>query len=81
MIKEKLEKIGLTKGESEVYVLLVETGNSTAGDIIKKSTLASSKVYDILQRLVNKGLASFSIKNGVKYYDATSPERLIDFFG
>lgn len=79
MIKEKLEKIGLTKGESEVYELLVESGTVTAGNIIKKATLASSKVYDVLQKLVNKGLASFAIKNGVRYYEATAPERLVDF--
>lgn len=79
MIKEKLVQIGLTPGESEVYEILVEIGSSTAGSVIKKSHLASSKVYDILMRLVKKGLASFAIKNGVKYYEATPPERLIDF--
>jgi len=79
MIKEKLVKIGLTPGESEVYEILVEIGSSTAGSVIKRSHLASSKVYDILMRLVKKGLASFATKNGVKYYEATPPERLIDF--
>jgi len=79
MLKDKLNKIGLTQGESEVYELLVEIGTCKAGTLIKRASLASSKVYDVLQRLTNKGLASFSIKNGVKYYDATPPERLIDF--
>ncbi len=79
MIKEVLNKIGLTEGESEVYEALVELGLSNAGSIIKRANIASSKVYDVLYRLVNKGLASYVIKNGVKYYDATPPERLIDF--
>ena len=79
MIKEKLIQIGLTPGESEVYEILVGIGSSTAGAVIKKSNLASSKVYDILMRLIKKGLASFAIKNGVKHYEATPPERLIDF--
>jgi sugar-specific transcriptional regulator TrmB len=79
MIKEKLEKIGLTPGESEVYEILIEIGTAKAGTLIKKANLASSKVYDVLQRLVNKGLVSFMTQNGVKYYDATPPERLVDF--
>ena len=79
MIKEKLQKIGLTEGESQIYELLIETGETKAGTLVKKATLASSKVYDVLQKLVNKGLASFVIKNNVKHYQATPPERLVDF--
>lgn len=79
MIKDTLSRIGLTQGESEIYELLVEIGTCNAGTLIKRASLASSKVYDVLHRLTNKGLVSFSVKNGVKYYDATPPERLIDF--
>ena len=61
MIKEKLRKIGLTEGESEVYSLLIELGETKAGGIIKKANLASSKVYDVLQRLISKGLISHPI--------------------
>jgi len=79
MIKEKLEKIGLTAGESEIYELLIELGQTKAGYLIKKANLASSKVYDVLHKLVNKGLASYSEIDGIKHYQATPPERLIDF--
>ena len=79
MLKEKLSKIGLTDGEAEVYELLIERGESKAGELIKSASLASSKVYEVLQRLVNKGLASFSVKDGIKRYQATPPERLVDF--
>ena len=78
-MRNLLEKIGLTPGEAEVYEVLVEIGLCTAGTIVKKASIASSKVYDVLQRLINKGLASYTIKNGVRYYDATPPERLINF--
>jgi sugar-specific transcriptional regulator TrmB len=77
-MKDILMNVGLTEGESEVYTILVEQGLSSAGDVFKKSNLASSKVYEILFRLVKKGLSSFILKNNVKYYDATPPERLLD---
>ncbi|MDD5254123.1 MAG: helix-turn-helix domain-containing protein [Candidatus Nanoarchaeia archaeon] len=78
-LKQALIKIGLTEGESQVYEALVELGLCSTGKITKKANIASSKVYEVLQRLQTKGLVSFIIKNGVKHYDATPPERLIDF--
>ncbi len=78
-MRQLLEQIGLTHGEAEVYEALVELGESTAGTIIKKANIASSKVYDVLHKLIQKGLVNFIIKNGVRRYDATPPERLLDF--
>jgi predicted DNA-binding transcriptional regulator len=78
-LKETLTKIGLTKGESQVYNALIELGQTTAGKIIKKANIASSKVYDVLYKLQIKGLVGYVIKENIKYYDATPPERLIDF--
>ena len=78
-LKETLIQIGLTKGESQVYNALIELGQTTAGKIIKKSNIASSKVYDVLHKLQAKGLAGYIIKKNVKYYDATPPERLVNF--
>jgi len=78
-MRESLEKMGLTHGESQVYEALVENGPCATGILIRKANIASSKVYEVLNRLINKGLASFILKEGVKYFDATPPERLIDF--
>lgn len=79
MIRKALQKIGLTEGECQVYEALLELGLSSTGKITKKANIASSKVYEVLQRLQNKGLVSYVIKNGVRYYDAAPPERLVDF--
>lgn len=79
MIRKILENIGLTRGEAEVYEALVNLGQSSTGNITNNAEIASSKVYEVLQRLQKKGLVSFIVKNGVKHYDATPPERLIDF--
>jgi len=79
MIREKLQKIGFTLGESELYELLLESGETKAGTLIKQANITSSKVYDVLQRLIHKGLVSFVERDGIKYYQATPPERLNDF--
>ncbi len=78
-IKETLTEIGLTKGEIDVYLALLELGLSTTGKITKESGISSSKVYEVLQRLISKGLASYVIENGKHHYSATSAERLVDY--
>ena len=78
-IKQTLRNIGLTQGEVDVYLALLELGLSTTGRITKEANISSSKVYEVLQRLTSKGLASYNIENGKHYYSATPVERLVDF--
>ncbi|MBR9692236.1 TrmB family transcriptional regulator [Candidatus Woesearchaeota archaeon] len=74
-----LLKIGLTEGESKVYLALTELGSSTVGPIVKKAKVAYSNVYDILQRLMEKGIVSYIIKGKTKYFQAASPSNLVDY--
>ena len=79
MVEDALRKIGLTEGEIKVYLALLELGSCTTGKITKKSFVSGSKVYEVLDRLIGKGLASFVEKNGVKHYEAAEPYRIIDY--
>ena len=74
-----LLNIGLTKGEAKVYVALSELGSSTVGPIVKKSGVAYSKVYDVLNRLIGKGIVSYIVKNKTKYFQAASPSNLVEY--
>ena len=76
---EQLEKLGLTAGESKVYIALLKRGPSKVGDVVKESGVSYSKVYDVLERLSGKGLASEIIINGIKQYRAVEPYRLAEF--
>jgi sugar-specific transcriptional regulator TrmB len=79
MITEILEIIGLTKSEIKVYLALLELGSSTTGPLVEKSHASSSKIYEILEKLIQKGLASFVIEAGTKYFEAAPPSRLLDY--
>lgn len=72
-----LEDIGLTRSEALVYITLSEIGSSTTGKIVKKSGVASSKIYEILDKLEKKGLVSHVIKTGVKEFEAAPPEMIL----
>ena len=74
-----LQKIGLTKGESAVYIALLKTGNCTSGTLSKESDVSRSKVYEVIDRLKKRGLATEVTKRGTKYFEATNPSRIIDY--
>ncbi len=72
-----LKGLGLTEGEIKVYFALLELGSSKTGEISLKSTIHTSKVYPILDRLIEKGLASYIIENNVRYYQASNPDQIL----
>jgi sugar-specific transcriptional regulator TrmB len=78
-IVENLKGLGLTDGEAKVYLALTELGSSTVGPIVSKSRVAYSNVYEILSRLIEKGLVSFIVKEKTKYFQAGSPENLNNY--
>lgn len=79
MFEEELKEIGLTGGESRVYLSLIKIGESTVGPIARDASVSLSKIYEILGNLIKKGLVSFILKNKTKYFLATEPERIIDY--
>src|SRR3989344_3083983 len=74
-----LESIGLTRNESKVYLALLKEGTSKTGEILKRSGLNSGKIYEILESLKKKGLASESKINNTKQYTAAAPSQILDY--
>jgi sugar-specific transcriptional regulator TrmB len=79
MIESALKEAGLTDGEIRAYLALLEIGASSTGLIAKKSGLSGSKVYEVLERLIAKGLVSSFEKNNVRHFEALSPDRILDY--
>lgn len=76
---ELLEEIGLTKSETAVYLALLELGSSSTGKIVEKSKVASSKIYELLEKLIQKGLVSSVTRSKIKYFESAPPKRLLDY--
>lgn len=76
---ENLEALGLSKGEVKVYLSLFELKEGTKHTIAKKAQVSESKVYEILEKLINKGLASSIIKNNVKRFYPANPNHLQEY--
>jgi len=68
-----------TEGEIKVYLALLEIGSSTTGPIVEKSRIARSIIYQILDKLMHKGLVSVITKEKTKYYQAAEPNKILEY--
>jgi len=75
-IEKHLKAIGLSDNEVVCYLALLELGKGTVSEISRKGLLNRTTGYDILNRLVSKGLVSISGKEPKQEYMAESPDRL-----
>lgn len=74
---ELLQKLGLESREAKAYLALLDLGESTATRLAERAGIGRVHMYQIISRLMEKGLASYIVKNNVKYFSAASPESLL----
>jgi sugar-specific transcriptional regulator TrmB len=79
MDKKILERAGLSKGEIEIYLVLLKLGSSLVSKIAQETGLHRTNIYDTLEKLREKGLVSYVIKENRKYYSASNPDKLLDY--
>ena len=73
---DELQKIGLSKNETRVYLAMLELGGSTAQHIAQKAQVNRATTYVQLETLMNMGLVS-TFEKGVKtFFRAEDPENL-----
>ncbi|WP_281975999.1 TrmB family transcriptional regulator [Halobacillus litoralis] len=74
-----LQKFGFTQYESQVFeVLTASNSPMDATTIVKYSQVPKSKVYEVLQRLVEKGMILTSFNDRKKLYTALPLETTIE---
>lgn len=77
MYENDLIQTGLTQNEAKVYLSLLKLGKAASGKIVQEAKISSGKIYETLQKLLNKGLIELIIENGVKHFQATNPDSLL----
>lgn len=70
----QLQEIGLSKREAEVYLALLQKKEFTAPEIARITTITRTKVYEILQNLIRKGLCTENHKDAIKVYKGVEPK-------
>lgn len=78
-IEKTLEKIGLAQNEIKVYLTLTDQGSMKAGRISKLAHMDRSSAYNAIQMLLDKGFASYVLIGKVKWFQATGPQRILEY--
>ena len=78
MVIEDLKKLGLSQNEAEVYVQLVQLGQGKAADLIRQTGLHRNLVYQALEHLTDRHLATKLTRGGVFHFQAADTHHLHD---
>lgn len=72
-----LQRLGLEEQEVKTYLALLDLRESTATKLAERAGLGRVHMYQIMNRLIERGLASYILKNNIKYFSASDPETLL----
>jgi sugar-specific transcriptional regulator TrmB len=78
-LNQTLKEIGLSQGEAKVYLALLKLGPAIVSEIKEETNLHRTTIYDFIEKLLNKGLINYVIKNNIKHYNATQPDKLLAY--
>ena len=70
--------LGFTERETKVYLTLLDLGETKMGPLAAKTRLQPSKIYQTLERLIDRGLVTFVIKSKIKYFQAQDPQEILN---
>jgi len=79
MSLEVLRKIGLSEGEIRVYQAVLDLGIAPLNKIHEKTGIERRNIYDILNKLIEKGLVAYIDENKKRAFQITSPNKLIGY--
>ncbi|MBL7147700.1 MAG: helix-turn-helix domain-containing protein [Nanoarchaeota archaeon] len=77
-MEQDLVRAGLTGNEAKVYFALLKIDQISGSQLSKKIGLDRSVTYNVLDNLIEKGLVSYVIKSGKKFFLASNPENLLN---
>jgi len=77
-ILAQLQELNLSANEAKVYLALLEVGQTSAGELIKKTQLHRSVVYETLDKLIEKKLTFKLTKQNIAHFQANDPERILE---
>ena len=72
----ELSELNLTAGQVKVYQATLELGTAGIHSIQEKTGLERRAIYDILNKLIEKGFITYVDEKNVRKYQCTHPRNL-----
>ncbi len=79
MYIELLRKVGLSEGEIKAYEALLQLGPASANQIHEKVGIERRNVYDILNKLIERGLVTYIDENKKRTFSLAHPRKILGY--
>lgn len=73
-----LKEVGLKEAEAKVYLSLLNLGEATATQLSRESKIERTSIYKILEKVIDKGLVTYSIQNKKRYFYPANPQKILE---
>lgn len=73
---KNLKELGLSDGQIVVYEAVLELGITGLNKIQEKTGIERRNIYDILNKLIEKGFVTYTIEKGKRTYQCTHPNKI-----
>jgi len=73
-----LTRLGFNRTEAAIYLVLLELGQAQAGLISKRSQVNRTTTYDAIERLLDKGLVTYTVQANKKIFRPAVPSKILE---
>jgi sugar-specific transcriptional regulator TrmB len=73
------KNIGFSEGEGRVYEAILRSENPTLQTIHEYAGIERRNVYDIINKLISKGLVTYTLENKKKIYHISHPNKILAY--
>ncbi|MGM5480721.1 MAG: TrmB family transcriptional regulator [Nanobdellota archaeon] len=77
-MKKQLQAIGFDEKEADIYIALLKLYKASVSEILNYTSIERRTIYDVLERLIQKGRASYFEENKTRKYQATNPKIILE---
>lgn len=76
-IVQKLTTLGLSEYEARAYIALLRSHPATAYEVSRESGIPSSKIYQVLDKLDDRGMVALATTGKVRQFMPLAPEEVL----
>ena len=74
---QKFLELGLTERETKVYITLLSKKSFTSSELQKSANIPRTKIYEVLLKMVERGICIERRIGKTKYYEAVEPKKAL----
>lgn len=74
---QKFLELGLTERETKVYITLLSKKSFTSSELQKSANIPRTKIYEVLLKMIERGICVERRIGKIKYYEAIEPKKAL----